>query len=168
MSDIQQLLLDQATELVQTLTSALSSGGDLSSDIESKIDERVDEVIDEKMDDAISSSDLIPNDDQIRDTASEAASEAIYDTDWYSIMCDHDIASRDYVEERVDERFDELIDDKLFTFMQDIMMKVFEDENNRWIERIKQAGVNEHLELKKKEEEEATEQVKCHEVAAQV
>ena len=67
----------------------------------------------------------------------------------------------------MDERFDELIDDKLFTFMQDIMMKVFEDENNRWIERIKQAGVNEHLELKKKEGEQATEQLN-QEVAAQV
>ena len=63
------------------------------------------------------------------------------------------------IQQRVDERIDEIVDDKLFCFMKDIMMKVFESENSRWIERIKQAGVDEHLELKKKEEEQAAEQV---------
>lgn len=155
MSDIQQQLLDQATELVQTLTNALSSGGDLSSDMESKIDERVDEVIDEKINDAISNSHEIPDEYKVKEWAQEEVSEI----DWYSVISDNDIATESWLDERVDERFDELIDDKLFTFMQDIMMKVFEYENNRWIERIKQAGVNEHLELKKKEEEQATEQL---------
>ena len=155
MSDIQQQLLDQATELVQTLTNALSSGGDLSSDMESKIDERVDEVIDEKINDAISNSHEIPDEYKVKEWAQEEVSEI----DWYSVISDNDIATESWLDERVDERFDELIDDKLFTFMQDIMMKVFAYENNRWIERIKQAGVNEHLELPKKEEAQATEQL---------
>tara|TARA_R110000824_G_scaffold106335_2_gene251236 strand:+ start:3328 stop:3837 length:510 start_codon:yes stop_codon:yes gene_type:complete len=155
MSDIQQQLLDQATELVRTLTGALSSGGDLSSDMESKIDEKVDEkveeVIDEKVNEAISNSHEVPDEYKVKEWAAEEFTES----DWCSVISDNDIATETWVDEKVDE----LVDDKLFTFMQDIMKKVFDSENNLWIERIKREGVHEHLELKKKEEEQATEQV---------
>lgn len=64
-----------------------------------------------------------------------------------------------HVQQKIDERIDDLVNDRLFTFMQDILRKVYKGETRRWIEGIKRQGVSEHLELKQKEEGQATEQV---------
>ena len=147
MSDVKQKLLDQATELARTIDEYVDDAID-NQDIDNKVEEALGNVdFDEKVQDALDNNHRIVDEDK----AMEIAHDAIGDTDWYTIMSDNDIATTDWVDERIQEE----VDAKLFTFLQDVTQKCFEHDHQAWMDAIRQQGVTQYLTQKKKEEEEA-------------
>lgn len=148
--EMTQQLMDQATELVRTLADALSlTCGYTDDGLEERINEYVDDAlevadIDQKVADAICNSDAILNEDNVRDTAVEV----VRDYDWNEVIQSNDVATENWVEERIDG----LLDDKMFTYVQDFMMRFFKSETDRWLDNVRDHAITEHTIKKQKEE----------------
>ena len=164
MNVIQEKLLadgefvNQVASLVGVIADKLPSNGKLSDEIESFVNDSVEEsisdqevdvgaIVDEKMDDydmtdkvsdALDGLDVL-NEDQV----TEIASQALYDYDWYQVISDHDLLTRDELD--IDDKVEEIVDAKMFSFVQSLMRKQFDADTTEWLDRLRQRAVSDHL-----------------------
>jgi hypothetical protein len=114
-------------------------------DMDSKID---DYDMSDKVSDALTGLDVL-NEEQ----ATEIASQAIYDYDWYEVISDHGLVTRDELD--IDDKVEEIVDAKMFSFFQELMLKLFESDTETWLDTVKRAAVTKHLADEKARAEEA-------------
>ena len=163
MSEVKEKIIKQATKLASTIADSLSSGGDLSLDMSQEISSKVDDAV-ENMDIDDKVQNVLDNNDVVtEDRVAELANDAIYDHDWSTVISDQDLVYNSelddkvmgVIDEVVDEKIESVFDAKLFSFLQGVMRKCFEDDVEAWMHAIRQQGVNKYLEEQKEKEDES-------------
>ena len=160
--------VDQVASLVGVLADQLPSNGTLPENIESFVKEKVEEsmsdqdvdigtIVDEKIEeydmsdkvsDALNGLDVVDE-----DQATEIANQALYDHDWYEVISDHGLVTRDDLD--IDDRVEEIVNAKLFVFMQEIIQKCFKSDFDEWKDDVGRGAVMNHLAGEKASAEEA-------------
>lgn len=183
MNVIQEKLLadgefvNQVASLVGVIADKLPSNGNLSDEIESFINDSVEEsmsdqevdvgaIVDEKMDELDVDSkiddydmtdkvaDCVDNMDVLNEEqVTEIANQALYEYDWYQLIRDHDLLTRDELD--IDDKVEEIVDAKMFSFFQSLMFMSFHDDTEAWLETIRKGAITKHLADEKARAEEA-------------
>ena len=155
--------VNQLASLVGVIADKLPSNGKLSDEIESFVNSSVEEsmsdqdvdigvIVDEKIEeydmyDKVESalndydmsdkvSDALEGLDVVNeDKATEIANDALYDYDWWQVISDHDLLTRDNLD--IDDKVEEIVDAKLFGFMKELMLKFFGEDTETWLGAVR-------------------------------
>ena len=119
-------------------------------DITEIVREEVENIdIDDKVCDVIDNHSEIMNSDNV----DEAISDALYNYDWSQVVSDEDLVRYSDLDERMEECFDA----KMFSFLQDMLGNMFEDDYKAWRSAIERGAVSQHI-AKENEAKEAKEE----------
>jgi len=75
------------------------------------------------------------------DNVDEAIFDALYNYDWSQVVSDEDLVRYSDLDERIEECFDA----KMFSFLQSMMLSMFEDDMTTWRLAIERGAVSQHI-----------------------
>jgi len=136
--------VNQVASLVGVIADKLPSNGTLPENIESFVTEKVEESMSDQdvdigvvVEQKIEEYDMYDKVDGVLDNYD--LSDKIDDFDM-SDKIDERLSEFDWA-----EKVEQIVDDKLFSFVQSLMLKQFDADTTEWLDRLRQRAVSDHL-----------------------